>query len=154
MFLQPDWIDLLREFNAAEVRYLVIGAAAMAVYGEIRGTDDFDVWVEPSEDNAKRVLRALARFGAPVEELTLAELQGDDLIFQIGVKPLRIDILTGIDGVRFDDAWPNRFVTQDGPLPFPVISREDLIRNKRAAGRPKDLADLATLEESGQRPNG
>lgn len=146
MYLQGDWIDLLREFNAAEVKYLVIGAAAMAVHGEIRGTDDFDVWVEPSQENATKVWRALATFGADVSNLTVEELQSDDLIFQIGVKPLRIDVLTGIDGVTFAQAWPARIQAEDGPVPFPVISRDDLIKNKRAAGRPKDLADVDTLE--------
>ena len=119
MFLQSDWIDLLREFNAAGVRYLVIGAAAMAVYGEIRGTDDFDVWVDPNEENAKNVWRALAAFGADVSNLTIDELQSEDLIFQIGVKPLRIDVLTGIDGVSFHEAWPNRIATEDGPVHSP-----------------------------------
>jgi hypothetical protein len=150
MFLPNDWSDLLRQFNAAGVKYLVIGAAAMAVHGEIRGTDDFDVWVQASRDNAERVLRALTSFGAPVASLTLEELQSDDLIFQIGVKPLRIDILTGIDGVHFDDAWPNRIVAKDSDLEYPIISREDLIRNKRAVGRDKDLVDVSILEKAAE----
>ena len=122
----------------------------MAVHGEIRGTDDFDVWVEPSASNAEKVWRALAAFGADVSHLTIEELQDDDLIFQIGVKPLRIDVLTGIDGVTFERAWANRIAAEDGPAHFPVISRIDLIANKRAAGRPKDLVDVDTLERLGE----
>ncbi len=148
MFLQRDWIEPLSEFNVAGVRYLVIGAAAIAVPGEIRGTDDFDVWVQRNAENAERVRRALAAFGAPVEHLTIEELQSDDPIYQIGVKPLRIDILTAIDGVEFEDAWANRIAANDGDVSFPVLSRGDLIKHKRAAGRPKDMLDVETLEQA------
>jgi hypothetical protein len=147
MFLPRDWTELLREFNAVEARYLVVGAAALATYGVIRGTDDFDVWIERSPENAKAVHRALAAFGAPLDDLDVEDLQSPELIFQIGVKPLRIDIITDIDGVDFQEAWAHRVVAEDGELAFPVISRSHLIANKKAAARPKDLLDVESLEK-------
>jgi hypothetical protein len=136
----------LRELNAAGAKYLVVGAAALSYHGHPRGTADFDVWVEPSPDNAPRVYRALAAFGAPMEQVTLGDFQHDDTIWMIGAEPLRVDILTGIEGVTFEEAWPRRLSARVRDMDVPVMSREDLIRNSRAAGRDKDLQDLKRLE--------
>ena len=147
MDLQPDWIAVLREFNAAGVEYLVVGATAVAYHGYPRASRDFDVWVRPTSENAPRVYRALAKFGAPMDQVTIADFEHDDTIWQIGVEPLRVDVITGIEGVTFDEAWPRRMFAKVEGLDVPVISREDLIRNKRTVARHKDLADLELLGE-------
>ncbi len=130
---------------------MVVGAYALAAHGMPRATRDIDLWVGTAGDNPGRVRRALIRFGAPVEDLSVEDLRRPDLIFQIGVAPQRIDILTSIDGVDFAEAWPDRLEAELGGLRVPVLSREDLIRNKRAAARPQDLADLAWLEAERKR---
>ncbi len=144
--MNPDFRDLFAEFNAHGVEYLVVGAHALAVHGHVRATKDLDVWVRPALENAKRVLRALSAFGAPTRELTEADLTEPGLIFQIGVPPVRIDIVTSIDGVAFDEAWPARVVTKFADQPVGVLSRKHLIQNKRASGQTQDLADLERLE--------
>ncbi len=149
--MSPDFRDLLAEFNAHEVEYLVVGAHALAAHGHVRATKDLDVWVRPSAANAPRVLKALAAFGAPLHDLTESDLTGPGLIFQIGVEPVRIDVITAIDGVQFDEAWPARFHATLADLPVPVLSRHHLVVNKKATGRLQDLADVERLEEIARR---
>lgn len=149
--MSPDFRDLLSAFNAHGVEYLLVGAYALAAHGRVRATGDLDVWIRPEPKNARRVMTALAEFGAPVQGLSESDLTSADLVFQIGIAPLRIDVLTAIDAVDFDDAWRNRVESRFADQPVPVLSREDLIRNKRAAGRAQDLADLEWLEKSGTR---
>ena len=145
--LNPDFRDLLSAFSAEGVEFLVVGAYALAAHGVPRATGDLDCWIRPSDDNAHRVLRALARFGAPAVVANASELAAPDLVVQLGVAPRRIDLMTSVDGVAFSDAWPRRALhTVDG-VELPLLSREDLILNKRAVGRPRDLADLAALAE-------
>ena len=144
--LNPDYRDMLSALSAAGVEYLLVGAFALAAHGLPRATGDIDIWVRPSPENALRVLKALQEFGAPAFNLTIEDLSTLDLVFQIGVAPRRIDILTSIDGIDFDHAWPNRVSVELEGVTVPVISRADLITNKRASGRPKDRADLAWLE--------
>lgn len=142
--------DIIRELQAAEARFLVVGAHALAVHGVPRATADLDLFVAADKANAKRVWQALAAFGAPLDALgiTVAELAQPDLVAQLGVPPYRIDVLTGLTGVRFKDAWSRRQETTfEGLARVPVISREDLIRNKRATGRTRDLADIEALGE-------
>ena len=138
--------DLLAEFNAWGVEYLILGAHALAAHGHVRATRDLDVWVRPDAENAKQVLKALKEFGTPLNDLTEADLTRKGTVFQIGLPPLRIDIITAIDGVGFDEAWSARLLTRFADLPTAVLSREHLIRNKRATGRTQDLADLEWLE--------
>ena len=145
MLTNRDFKDLLSEFNAANVEFLVVGAHALAVHGHIRATKDLDVWVRPSLDNARRIMLALATFGAPTHEVAASDFEMPDLIFQIGIDPVRVDIITSIDGLTFDSAWRNRLVANYGDEPVFVISRADLILNKQASGRPQDLADIAAL---------
>ena len=145
--MSPDFRDLLAEFNAREVEYLVVGAHALAAHGHVRATKDLDVWVRPSPENALRVLKALASFGAPLHDLTESDLILPGLIFQIGAEPVRIDVITAIDGVGFDEAWSARFAAAFAGIPVPVLSRHHLITNKKAAGRLQDLADVERLEE-------
>jgi hypothetical protein len=142
---------MLNALNEAGVEYLVVGAYALSVYGPARATGDFDIWVRASEENSRRVWAALEKFGAPRRKLTRQDLQQPDNVFQIGVAPNRIDILTSITGVDFDEAWQHREQKQINGISVMVIGREQLLKNKRATGRPKDLADVAWLEELGGR---
>jgi hypothetical protein len=135
---------------AEEAEFLLVGAHALAAHGLPRATGDLDIWVRPSEENASKVWRALVRFGAPLEERARKDLESPDLILQIGVAPCRIDILTNIDGVDFGEAWKNRQYHTLDKLPIPVIGRAELIKNKKASGRPQDLADLSRLEENSE----
>jgi hypothetical protein len=144
--MNPDFSDMLSALSAEGVEYLLVGAYAMAVHGVPRATGDIDVWVRPSPDNAECILRALARFGAPLGGLRAADLAGEGTVFQVGVAPNRVDVITAIDGVTFDAAWPRRVTSAIEGLTIPVIGREDLIRNKRSTGRARDLADAEQLE--------
>jgi hypothetical protein len=146
--MNRDFVDLNSAFNAAEVEYLIVGAHALAAHGHVRAKD-LDVWVRPSPDNAARAYRALAQFGAPLSELTELDLATPGTTFHIGVAPIRIDIITTIDGVELEVAWPDRVQTTFGGLPTAVLSREHLLQNKRAAGRLQDLADVERLERGG-----
>ena len=145
--LNRDFREMLSELLDASAEYLIVGAYALAAHGVPRATGDLDVWIRPSKDNAGRVFAALARFGAPLDHVSLEDFTNPGMVFQIGVAPRRIDILTSIDGVDFDSAWSGRTSVEIDGLRVPVLGREDLIANKRAVGRPKDLADIAMLEE-------
>lgn len=145
--MNPDFKDLLFAFNDHGVEFLIVGAHALAAHGHVRATKDLDVWVRPESSNAMCVLRALRAFGAPLHGLTEEDLSTPGTIFQIGVAPVRIDVITAIDGVDFDDAWEGRIETNLDGLTVAVLSRAHLIRNKRAAGRLQDLADVERLEE-------
>jgi hypothetical protein len=144
--MNRDFVDLIFAFNAASVEYLVVGAHALAAHGHVRATKDLDVWVRPEPANATRAYAALGQFGAPLTELRESDLATPGTVFQIGVPPVRIDVVTAIDGVEFEDAWRDRVPTTFGGLPTQVLSRAHLIRNKRASGRLQDLADIERLE--------
>lgn len=149
--MNSDFRDLLSTFTARGVEFLVVGAFALAAHGRIRATGDIDVWVRPSAENAARVLTALTDFGAPLHDLTATDLSKPGLVFEIGVAPVRVDILTGIDGVEFPEAWSSRIETKFMDQTVGVLSVEHMIRNKRAAGRAQDLADLEWLENPDKR---
>jgi hypothetical protein len=142
-----DFRDLLAELRRAEARFLVVGAHALAAHGVPRATVDLDVWIDPSPENAARVWSALAAFGAPLDALmiTPADLTRPDTVAQFGLPPWRIDILTGISGVTFDEAWPDRMEAYFDDVLVPFIGQDAFIRNKRASGRLKDLADIEAL---------
>ncbi len=143
--MNPDFRDLLRALSGAGARFLVVGAYAVSFHSEPRATGDLDLWVEPSRENAGRVYRALAAFGAPLTELSEADLIAPDIVFQIGLPPRRIDIMTSITGVTFEEAWAARTDATYGEVSFPVIGVNALIKNKQALGRPRDLLDLELL---------
>ena len=145
--MNEDFIDLLAALTRADARFLVVGAHAMALHGVPRATGDLDVWVRPDPENAERVLAALKAFGAPLESLEVGvdDLQRVDSVIQIGVPPRRVDLLTSLSGLEFDEAWPHRVEHRLGTLNVPFLGRADLIRNKRATGRAKDLADVDAL---------
>jgi hypothetical protein len=144
--LARDFRDLLAVFVAHDVRFLVVGAYALAVLGRPRATGDLDVWIDATEENAKRALTALRDFGAPLRELRVEDLASPGTVFQIGLPPLRIDILTAIDGVEFSRAWPRRLIADFDGIDAGVIGREDFLANKRATGRLKDRADAERLD--------
>jgi hypothetical protein len=145
--MNPDFLDMLSALCDAGAEYLVVGAHAVAVHARPRATGDLDIWVRPTPDNAARVSRALEAFGAPLRDFRPGDLTSGDLVFQIGVPPGRIDLLTDLGSVEFEDAWKNRVTVVIGGVPVPVIGRAELIRAKLDAGGPRDLADVAELEE-------
>ena len=148
MAINPDFSDLFAALNAAGARYLLVGGYALAVHSVPRFTKDLDVWIDPTPENAPRVIDALRAFGAAMASLQEADLARAGIVFQIGVPPNRIDIITDIDGVNFVDAWPARVITTYGDQSIAVIGRAHLIANKRATGRPQDLLDAEVLERS------
>ena len=147
--MNEDFRDLLAALVASGARFLVVGAYAMAVHGVPRATGDLDVWIAADPDNADRVWAALARFGAPLAAMgvTRVDLLRPDQVVQIGLPPRRIDVLTGVTGLTFDEAWKNRLVHEVDGLPLAFLGRAELVRNKRATGRAKDRADLEALGE-------
>ena len=145
--LNPDFKDMLSALSEAEVEFLLVGAYALAAHGFPRATGDLDLWVQPTPENAKRVWTALNAFGAPLSKLNIDDFLTPDIVYQIGVAPRRIDILTSISGVTFEEAWTNRITLKIDGLNVPVIGRNELLINKRATGRTKDLADVESLEQ-------
>lgn len=144
--MNPDFVDLLRAFVAADVRFLVVGAYALALHGRPRATGDLDLWIDPTPDNATRVLVALGEFGAPLSEVSEADFAAPGVVYQIGVPPGRIDILTELTGLTFNEAWPGRIHRPFGDVEVDFIGRAAFIRNKRATGRAKDLGDVEGME--------
>jgi len=147
MELQPDWKEFLSLLMRHGVRFVVIGAHALAANGRPRYTEDFDVFVEPSTANARRVVKALVAFGFGAKANAWREFAQPDKILFIGRRPLRIDVLTSISGVTFDAAWRGRLIASTDIGDVPVLGITELRRNKAASGRTKDLFDLALLDE-------
>ena len=143
-----DFRDILAALVAADAKFLVVGAHALAAHGVPRMTRDIDILVEPSPDNARRVWRALASFGAPLDSLKIreADLATVDQVIQFGLPPWRIDIMTSISGVSFAEAWNGRMNDDMLGVQVAFIGRDAFIRNKRASGRNKDLGDIDALE--------
>jgi len=145
MFVNSDFSDLLSLFNANNVKYLVIGGYAVIQYGEPRYTKDLDLWIRTDTANAAVVYLALKQFGAPLSGLTEADFAEEGYYYQMGIPPVRIDILMGIPGGNFEKAWQARNEVDFDGLIVPFISKEDLILTKRASGRPQDLIDAENL---------
>ena len=143
--MNPDFVDLLRAFVAADVRFLIVGAYALALHGRPRATGDLDVWVAADPANAARVMAALRAFGAPMSEITEADFARPGVVYQIGIPPGRIGLLTELTGLTFGDAWRDRLRGRFGDIEVDFIGREAFVRNKRAIGRPKELADVEGL---------
>jgi predicted nucleotidyltransferase len=150
--MNRDFVEMLHALCDARVEFLVVGAHALAVHAQPRATGDLDLWIRPSGENAGRAYQALARFGAPLRDLTEKDLATPDQVFQIGLPPNRINLLTSISGVQFEEAWPRRVTVDIEGQAVPVIGREDLIRNKAATGRARDRADLVLLREAASSP--
>jgi hypothetical protein len=150
MRLDQDFNEFVGLFLDNEVRFLIVGGYALAAHGLPRLTGDLDAWVWISDDNALRVIRALTEFGFGSLGLTADDFIRPDSVVQLGYPPCRIDILTEIDGVLFEAAWARRLEVEIDGRHVPIIGRDDLIANKRASGRPQDIADVARL--SNQEP--
>jgi hypothetical protein len=146
--MNQDFLDLLRAFIDRNVRFLIVGAYALAVHGRPRATGDLDVWVDPTPENAANVVAALEQFGAPTAQVSAADFSRPGIVFQMGLPPLRIDVLTELSALTFSDAWSSRTRAAFGPVMVDVIGREAFIRNKRATGRARDLGDIESLGES------
>ena len=147
MFVNSDFTDLLKLFNDNSVRYLVIGGYALIQYVEPKYTKDLDLWISTDANNAAAVYRALKSFGAPLTDLTEADFSEEGYFYQMGVPPVRVDILMGIPGGDFEQSWRNRNEIDFGGFVVPFISKDDLIESKKASGRPQDLIDADLLSQ-------
>ena len=146
--LNPDFRDVLAAFASESVEFVVVGAYALALHGVPRFTGDLDLFVRPTPENAERVWRALVRFGAPVQAagVTEADFATPGIVYQIGLPPSRIDILTAISGLSFDEVWATRETMDLDGSSVPFIGRDAFVRNKLATGRPKDVVDAGRLK--------
>lgn len=144
--MNPDFVDLLRTFIAADVRFLIVGAYALAFHGKPRSTGDLDIWVDATPANAPRVMSALSAFGAPLVDVREEDFARPGITYQVGVSPVRIDVLTDLTGLTFGEAWHTRARGRFGEVDVDFLGREALIRNKRATGRPRDLVDIEGME--------
>jgi hypothetical protein len=147
--LPPDWSELIESLTSHRVRFLIVGAHALAVHGRPRATGDLDILVEPTKANSDRLGRALADFGFPALATQAGEFSKPDKMVTLGREPLRIDLMTSISGVSFAEAWRGRVTVTFGRRKVAVLGLGEFEANKRASGRPKDLLDLALLAESG-----
>lgn len=146
MYLTQDYRDIIEIFNEQKVKYLLVGAYAMATFGYARSTYDIDLWIDKAQENIQKVLLALDEFGLPFE-ITKEDLCKDYAIIQIGIAPVRIDILTDIDGIDFEDAYNNRVEHNFGDLIASVLHIDDIIKNKLASNRAKDKIDANELQK-------
>ena len=144
--LNQDYHDILSALSGEKVEFLLVGAYALAAHGLPRATGNLDLWVKPEPDNAASVMRALKTFGVPVKNLSAEDFTRRSTVVQIGAAPQRIDLMTTLDGVAFNYAWPRRLDLDLAGIRIPILNREDLATNKRSVGRPQDLADASWLE--------
>lgn len=147
--MNRNFVEMLSALSDAGADYLIVGAYALAAHDRPRATGDLDIWVRASRDNAERVRRAIGEFGMPVENISIEDLAAPGLVLQFGYPPQRIDVMTSISGVTFDEAWPRRIAVEIEGKQHAVIGKEELIRNKRTVGRAKDLLDVDALERKG-----
>ena len=145
MVLHQDYKELLKLLNENQVEYLVVGAFALGFYGSPRNTGDIDIWIRIGEENAQRMVKVLSGLGFASLDFTEKDFLKEDAIIQLGVQPIRIDILMSLSGLEFSEAYKNREVIDAGGLLINYISKEDFIKNKKATGRLKDLADIERL---------
>lgn len=147
MQLSSDYKDILKIFNRYKVRYLVVGAYALGYYTEPRFTKDLDIWAEATEKNAKRVYEALKVFGAPLKDISVCDFTNKNLIYQVGVAPVRIDIIMGLGKLDFTKAWKNRKKIKYGNIIANIIGAKELIISKECVGRPQDKLDIEKLKK-------
>jgi hypothetical protein len=145
--LAPDFDEFCALLTARGVEFAIVGAHALAFHGAPRFTGDLDILVRPTEENGRRVLSAIADFGFPTALLAAADIAGGTKVIEMGVAPVQIHVMSQIDGVTWDEVWGSREIGSFGPRSVAFIGREAFLRNKRAAGRPKDLADVDALRE-------
>ena len=145
MDVQPDFKDLLGLFNAHKVKYMIVGGYALAYHGAPRYTGDLDIYIKPDYQNAQRIMKALDDFGFGSAGLTVEDFDNPDKVVQLGMPPVRVDIITSISGVSFEDAFSGCVKGKYGDVPVEYIGLDEFIINKRVMGRKKDLSDLETL---------
>ena len=145
--LNKDYKEMLQTLLKNDVKFLVVGAYAMGVYGYVRATGDFDLFVEPSKENAKKLYNTLKEYGAPLHDINEETFTKENVIYQIGIEPVRIDVITEISGVSFKEAYASKNEIEYEGLKIPFLSKEKLIKNKKASGRAKDLLDAEQLEK-------
>lgn len=146
MELHRDFRELLASFSAHGVEFVLVGAYALALLGAPRYTGDLDLYVRPTEENARRILAALGEFGFGSLGLSAGDFAAPDRVVQLGVPPLRVDLVTSLTGVSWEQVWQSHTEVSLGGTTVPVIARAVFLRNKRAIGRPKDLADAEMIE--------
>jgi len=147
MEAQPDFKELLALFDDHRVSYMIVGGYALAFHGAPRFTGDLDIFVKPDRENAQRIVAALDAFGFASLRLTASDFELPDQVIQLGVSPVRIDLITSITGVSWDEALAGRVPSTYGDVPVYYIGREQFVLNKRATGRKRDIADLEALGE-------
>ncbi|MFH1724989.1 MAG: hypothetical protein ABII00_10260 [Elusimicrobiota bacterium] len=147
MKVDPDFADFIAALNRNRVEYVIVGAYALAFFGAPRFTGDVDIWIRPTSSNAKALLSAVSEFGFESLSLTEEDILSGRII-QMGYPPMRIDLITVLDGVTADEIWAGRKEGLFGEQSVFYIGKDVFIKNKRAAGRPKDIADLAALGET------
>ena len=147
MILAQDFEDFIALLNKHKVQYLVVGGYALALHGKPRHTGDLDIWINITDKNATRVLKCIKAFGFGMLGFTKDDFMEPGYVNQIGYPPLRIDILTSIDGVGFDEAYANKIMVVENEVTIPFISLQELIKNKKATGRPQDLLDVKQLQQ-------
>ncbi len=145
MDISSDYKDLFKILNKGKVRYLIIGAYAVVFYTEPRFTKDVDIWIDPDTQNADRLYKALVEFGAPLTNVAPEDFTNKKTIYQMGVAPVRIDILMGLSDLKFADAWPNRKKSKYGDIPVNILGLKELVYSKQKAGREQDILDLKKL---------
>ena len=145
MEVQPDFKDLLRLFNVHKVEYMIVGGYALAYHGAPRYTGDIDIYVKPDSQNAEQIMKALADFGFGSVGLTVEDFENPDNVIQLGVPPVRVDIITSISGILWKDASLGCIDGKYGDVPVKYIGLNEFIINKRTTGRKKDLSDLEAL---------
>lgn len=152
--LNADYRDMVECLQQEGVEFMLVGGYAVAMHGWPRTTMDIDFWILANPENAAALMRALGRFGAPLMGLTAEDFHKPGMVFQIGNEPQRIDILSAVDGLKYQEAIEHAIEMNIDDLKLKVISLDDLIINKRASGRPKDLVDAITLEKMKEKANG
>lgn len=143
--LHPDFKDFLRLLNSHNVRYLLVGGYAVGYHGYPRATGDMDIWIEMSESNSKKVASAFRDFGMPNETISESQFLEKNKVIRVGMPPVRLEVITSASGVAFHKCYSNREVIEIDGIPINFISLQDLKKNKHAAGRHKDMADLEHL---------
>ena len=145
MDISSDYRDLFRTLNKHKVKYLIVGAYAVVYYTEPRFTKDLDISIKPDPKNAGKIYAALKEFGAPLKDISEHDFTRQGMVYQIGVAPVRIDIIMGITGIRFDMAWKKRTRSKYGNVHINIIGLKDLISSKRKTNRAQDRLDLERL---------
>lgn len=148
MDISTDYRDLFRTLNRFKVKYLVVGAYAVIYYTEPRYTKDIDVWVKADKDNINKLYHALKVFGAPLKNIAVEDLMNESMVYQMGVAPVRIDILMGLPGIKFEDAWKNKKKSNYANTPINIIGIDDLVESKKKAMRDQDVLDLKKLKKA------